>query len=180
MVVDPDCIQKVEREAVVASRLVHGDASRVQPQLGPPRDVDPVAKGDRDADLRARPVRAACLRSSGPCGGRRRQPDELDAAVVAGGHGGVRAAVQVKGGDAVRPAERVKALSAGAGHLIGRRPGRQERAVVVYVDQLDGVAGLGRHDRVRVAIGVVEHRDSAGAAERIEPAGAVERRAGGL
>ena len=175
-----DRVQELERAAVVASRLVHGDAARVERQLGPPRDVHPAVKGDLDCKLRARPVHAAGRRYRGPRGGRRRQPDELHAAVAAGGHGGVRAAVQVKGGDIVRLAERVKDISAGAGHPVGGRPGRQERAVVVYVYELDGAAGLGRHDGVRVAVGAVEHGDPVRAAERVEPAGAVEGGVDGL
>ena len=174
----PDGVQEHQRVAA-AARLVRGAAARVEAQLGPPRNVHPLVKGDLDRYLRARPVRAAGRARRDPRDGRRRQADQLDAVVGPGGHRGVRAAGRLEGDDAPRSVKLVKALSAGAGHFVCGRPGLQQFAVAAYADQLDAVFAIRGHDGVRVAPRA-EDRGADRGAQPVKAPGAVERRVGRL
>ena len=85
--------------------------------------------------------------------------DQLDGVVVVRRHGGVRIAVsRVKGCDAGRAVERVKAARAVECRVYGL-----EGAVVVHLDQLDGVVQERRHNYKRL-VAHAQHVDRARAA----------------
>ena len=168
-----------------AARCVLGGPvgiARLEQQAGQQRcrpvlDGDAVGEPDGNVDRRARKIGAVGRRRVDRHGARRGQPDHLDAAVVARGHGGVCLAARLEGGDRLGAGERVKAAVA-----VARRAGGLERAVGEYADQLDAAVARRDHDRVRRPA----HLEGVGLARRgklVKVADALERvdgRAGGL